>query len=152
MSHYRQDPFINFEGIQKIQQELGRLFEGEWVKPSERCGEQYSESGDWSPATDSLETDSDWHFLVDLPGVELKDVDVSVSRGQIFVKGQKDLGDIGTVVRRERSHGRFEKVLSLPEDADESTLTAAMKNGVLQLSVNKSANSGARPIPVRQVD
>jgi len=49
MSNYRQDPFINLDGIQKIQQELGRLFEGDWVKPSSR----YNESGDWSPATDA---------------------------------------------------------------------------------------------------
>ena len=148
MSQYRQDPFINFDGIQKIQQELGRLFEGDWVKPSAR----YHEAGDWKPATDILETETHWHFLLDLPGVALTDVDVSVHRGQIKVKGQKQPSDDGTIVTCERSHGQFERVLPLPEDADDSTLSASMKNGVLQLSVSKSERSSSRPIPVKEVD
>lgn len=145
MSQYRQDPFINFDGIQKIQQELGRLFEGDWVKPSSR----YDSTGDWSPATDTVETETQWQFLVDLPGVALTDIDVSVHRGEIRVKGNKPVAHSGTVVAAERRSGLFERVLELPDDADESTLNASMQNGVLTLSVDKSRASAARPIPVR---
>jgi len=148
MSNYSQEPFINFDGIHKIQQELGRLFEGDWVKPSSR----YNESGDWSPDTDTIETDSEWHFLLDLPGVALADIDVSVYRSQIIVKGNKQSAQVGNVIRGERSHGRFERTLQLPENADESTLTASMKHGVLNLNVAKAPQSGARPIPVKEVD
>jgi len=147
MSNYRQDPFIN-EGIQKIQQELGRLFEGDWVKPSSR----YNDSGDWSPDTDTIETESEWHYLIDLPGVALGDIDVSVHRGQIIVKGKKHAADVGTVVNSERTHGRFERTIVLPGSCDESTLNASMKHGVLNVSVAKSALSEARPIPVKEVD
>jgi len=148
MSHYRQDPFINLDGIQKIQQELGRLFEGDWVKPSSR----YNESGDWTPATDTIETDSEWHYLIDLPGVALDDIDVSVHRGEIIVKGKKQGAQVGNVVRSERVHGRFERTIALPDDCDESTLNASMKHGVLNLSVSKTPHRSARPIPVREVD
>jgi len=85
-------------------------------------------------------------------GVVLSDIDVSVHRGQIIVKGRKAQDEVGKIVNRERAQGRFERLLPLPEETDESTLSAAMKNGVLQLSVDKSPNSGARPIPVREVD
>jgi len=148
MSNYRQEPFINFDGIQKIQQELGRLFEGEWVKPSSR----FNESGDWSPATDTVETESEWHYLIDLPGVALGDIDVSVHRGQIVVTGKKQSAQVGNVVNSERSHGRFERTIQLPDNCDESTLNASMKQGVLNLSVTKAPLSGARPIPVKEVD
>jgi|GEM_PF-801715 len=148
MNNYNQDPFINFDGIQKIQQELGRLFEGDWVKPSAR----YNASGDWSPATDTIETATDWHYVVDLPGVALSDVDVSVHRGEIRIKGNKSAAHMGTVVNQERSEGEFERIIRLPEDADEASLNASMKNGVLSLTVSKSQQSGARPIPVKEVD
>ena len=148
MSNYRQDPFINLDGIQKIQEEIGRLFEGEWIKPSAR----YNSTGDWVPATDTIETDSQWHFLVELAGVSLSDIDVSVHRGEIVIKGVKQNDQVGEVVRRESVHGKFERTIQLPEDADESTLNASMKNGVLNLTIAKSAVSGARPIPVKAVD
>jgi len=148
MSNYRQDPFINLDSIQKFQQELGRLFEGDWVKPSSR----YNDSGDWMPATDTVETESQWQFLVELAGVSLSDIDVSVHRGEIVVKGTKQPTQVGNVVSREASHGKFSRVIQLPEDSDESTLNASMKNGILTLTVAKTALSAARPIPVREVD
>jgi len=148
MSNYRQDPFINLDGIQKIQQELGRLFEGEWVKPSSR----FNDSGDWTPATDTIETESEWHYLIDLPGVALEDIDVSVHRGEIVITGKKQNVQVGSVVNSERSHGRFERTIQLPDNCDESTLNASMKQGVLNLSVTKAPQSGARPIPVKEVD
>ena len=148
MSNYRQEPFINLDGIQKIQQELGRLFEGDWVKPSSR----YNDSGDWSPATDIIETESEWHYLIDLPGVALSDIDVSVHRGQIIVKGKKHSAQVGTVISGERLYGRFERTIQLPDNCDESTLNASMKHGVLNLSVTKAPLSGARPVPVKEVD
>lgn len=145
MSQYRQDPFINFDGIQKIQQELGRLFEGDWVKPSSR----YGEHGDWTPATDTIETETQWQFMIDLPGVALDDIELSVHRGEIRLKGNKRTAHSGTVLSTERRSGLFERVLDLPDDADESTLNASMQNGVLNLTVDKSRASGARSIPIK---
>lgn len=146
MSHYRQDPFINFDGIQKIQQELGKLFEGDWVNPSSR----HADAGDWTPATDTIETDTQWQFLIDLPGVVLGDIDLSVHRGEIRIKGSKQRASIGTMVSTERHTGTFERVLELPSDTDESTLSASMQNGVLNLSVDKSHASSARSIPIKE--
>lgn len=146
MSQQRHDPF-NIDGIQKISQELGKLFEGEWINPSAR----HSENGDWTPATDQIETDSQWQFVVDLPGVSLKDINLSVLRGEIHIKGSKHTDYSGNVVSAERRAGLFERVLVLPEDADETTLEAAMQNGVLTLTVDKSHASNARVIPINDV-
>jgi len=152
MSQYRPDQFINFDGIQKIQQELGRefgrLFEGDWVKPSAR----YNESGAWLPVADVIETDGEYHFLIELAGVSLNDIDVSVHRGDIRLKGSRNTDSVGAYVQQERASGDFERTLTLPDDADESSLSASMKNGVLSLSVAKDQNKGARSIPVKDVD
>ncbi len=156
MSNYRQDPFINLDGIQKIQQELGKglgkelekIFEGDWIKTSSR----YAGSGDWVPDTDTVETDSHWQFIVDLPGVSLADIDVSVLRDEIRIKGNKRNDYSGTAVSSERRVGEFERVLALPDDVDESTLNASMQNGVLSLTVDKSQVSSARSIPVKDAN
>lgn len=146
MSQQRNDPF-NIDGIQKISQELGKLFEGEWINPSSR----YSENSDWTPATDKIETDSQWQFVIDIPGVSLKDIDLSVLRGEIHIKGSKRTDYSGNVLSSERRAGLFERVLVLPEDADEKTLEASMKNGVLTLTVDKSQVSSARVIPINDI-
>lgn len=152
MSQYRADQFINFDGIQKIQQELGRelgrLFEGEWVNPTASTGE----SADWIPATDSLQSDTEYRYLIDLPGVSLSDIDVSVHRGELTVKGVRSIDTSVTSMKTERRHGQFKRVIALADDAEESTLSASMNNGVLMISVERSQVAAARPIPVKQVD
>jgi len=152
MSQYRADQFINFDGIQKIQQELGRelgrLFEGEWVNPSSSTGEPT----DWIPATDALQTDTEYRYLLDLPGVSLSDIDVSLHRGELTVKGSRSIDTSATSMKTERRHGQFKRVIALADDAEESTLSASMNNGVLMISVERSTVAAARPIPVKQVD
>lgn len=147
MSQYRQDPFINFDGIQKIQQELGKLFEGDWINPSSR----YAGGTEWTPATDTIETDTQWQFMIELPGVSLQDIDLSVHRNNIHIKGNKRVAQEGTLISTERRSGAFERVLALPVDTDESTLNASMQNGVLSVTVEKSRASGARAIPIKDV-
>ncbi len=151
MSQYRADQFINFDGIQKIQQELGRelgrLFEGEWVNPSASTGA----SSDWVPATDSYQSDSEYRYLIDLPGVSLNDIDVSVHRGELTVKGVRAADTSVEPIKSERRYGQFKRVIALAEDAEEATLNASMNNGVLMISVERSTVAAARPIPVKQV-
>jgi len=152
MSQYRADQFINFDGIQKIQQELGRelgrLFEGDWVSPTSNT----NDTADWVPATDSLQSDTEYRYLIDLPGVSLSDVDVSVHRSELTVKGVRSNDTNATTTKTERRYGQFRRVITLADDAEESTLSASMNNGVLMISVERSKVAAARPIPVKQVD
>ncbi len=148
MSQYRQDPFINFDGLQRLQEELGRVFEGDWIKPSSR----FDDGDYWRPVMDVVEADNEYHFLMDLPGVSLSDVAVSVRRGQIEVSGERSNNSTGELKSKERRSGKFQRHIQLPEEADEATLAASMHNGVLTLVVSKQAGESARNIPVKEVD
>jgi len=148
MSRDRFDPFIDFDKIQQIQQELGRLFDGDWVEPTAAN----SASDHWKPSTDTVETDSAYVFMIDLPGVKLDNIDVSLRDGCIHVTGEQPATTVGEVVRRERHTGKFERVITLPDNVDESTLAATMRSGVLSLTVNRDAGVASRSIPVREVD
>lgn len=90
------------------------------------------------------ETDEAICITAELPGVELDDVDVSVTGNRITVKGVKKSEDEeegekdGRQFHRvERSSGSFRRSMTLPFDIDPDTVTADTKNGVLTVMVPK---------------
>lgn len=94
-----------------------------------------------SPASDAkLEKDA-YRITMELPGVEEKDIDLTVHGGVVTVKGEKkseteDKGD--TWYFSERQYGSFSRSFRLPQDADETKVDAHLKDGVLTVTVPKS--------------
>ncbi len=97
---------------------------------------------DWlSPASDAKADENNYRISMELPGVEEKDIDVSVQDGVVTVKGEKsaereEKGD--TWFFTERQYGSFSRSFRLPADADGDKIAASLKDGVLSLSVPKS--------------
>ena len=93
---------------------------------------------------------------MELPGIPAKDVDISVAKGILTVKGEKK-GEAEEkrkdYIRIERSYGSFERSLALPDDADDSKIAAASKDGVLTVTIAKKAGTAAasRKIEVKPV-
>lgn len=89
---------------------------------------------------------------VEIPGVDEKDVRIDIVNDTLTIQGekkqQKEKKD-KHYYRLERSYGHFERILSLPEDADQDNVSASFKNGILQVHVPRKA----LPSPeVRQID
>ncbi|MCL4130819.1 UNVERIFIED_CONTAM: hypothetical protein GTU68_063776 [Idotea baltica] len=79
---------------------------------------------------------------MELPGVSEQDIDISVEDGVVTIRGEKKTatekkGD--TWYFSERQYGAFRRSFRLPSDADGANASAAMKDGVLQLTVPKLA-------------
>lgn len=97
---------------------------------------------DWlSPASDAKADDNAYRISMELPGVEEKDIDVSVHEGVVTVKGEKtaereEKGD--TWFFSERQYGAFSRTFRLPADADGDKVEAHLKDGVLNISVPKA--------------
>ncbi|QQG36917.1 MAG: Hsp20/alpha crystallin family protein [Micavibrio aeruginosavorus] len=88
------------------------------------------------------ETDKDYTVTADLPGLEQKDVSLTLNEGILTVSGEKqqETEEEGRAFHRvERSYGRFSRSLQLPSDVDESAIEATMKNGVLSVLIKKLA-------------
>ncbi len=105
----------------------------------------------WVPAVDIAEKDD--HFLIeaDVPGVEPKEIEVSMENGFLTVKGErsnesKDEQDGYT--RVERSHGVFYRRFSLPETADPEKVSATSNKGVLQIKVGKAEVAKPKKISI----
>ena len=104
------------------------------------------------PRLDISETTDDYRIAIDVPGMAPEDIDITVKDGVLRVKGERTKEEAGEEHRTERVYGMFERVLSLPDNADESTIKADFKNGVLNLTVKKTASDEieeqARRIPI----
>jgi HSP20 family protein len=108
-------------------------------------------SSDWNPAVDIRETDEDYQIDLDLPEVKASDVKVTFKDGVLAVTGERrfEKETKGKVHRVERRYGRFSRSFRLPENADESNISASAKDGVLHLTVAKRAEVKPRSIEVQ---
>ena len=89
---------------------------------------------------------------MELPGVEEKDIDISVQEGMITVKGEKsssreDKGD--TWFFSERQYGAFSRTFRVPADAHADKVEADLKDGVLTISIPKKAPQEAKSTKVQ---
>ena len=92
------------------------------------------------------ETDKEVKVCAEIPGVDAKDIDVTVEDGTLMIKGEKKYEQQEKEkgqYRMERSYGFFERSIRLPTDVDESKAKAEFKKGVLRLTLPK--RPGAQP-------
>lgn len=109
------------------------------------------DGGALAPDIDVSETDKAFEIAAELPGVDEKDIEVTVADGVLTVKGEKkaETEEKGKTWHRvERSYGAFQRSLSLPESARADKVSAKFDKGVLRISVPKRAEK--RP-PTRKI-
>jgi HSP20 family protein len=94
---------------------------------------------DWlAPASDASSDEAAYRITMELPGVEEKDIDLSVHDGVISIKGEKtatreEKGE--TWFFTERQYGSFSRSFRLPPDADGEKVEAHLKDGVLSVTI-----------------
>lgn len=136
--------------ISHLQNEVNRVF----GNLNEADGN--SATSDWSPAVDVREYGDRFQLLLDVPGVEPKDVEITLDGGVLTVSGQrmeeKAVGSKGVdqphQQRLERRLGRFHRRFILPDTADADNVNASGRNGVLEISIPKQPKAQPRRITV----
>ncbi len=101
-------------------------------------------SGSFSPKIDVVDSEKEICIKAELPGMDEKDIDVSLSRGVLSIRGEKkeEKEDKGKdYYRMERSYGSFSRSIPLPADVDESNIKANFKKGVLNVTLPKTAKA-----------
>jgi HSP20 family protein len=155
VSPYGADPFASFR------REMDQLFEDFFapteartfagVRPAARAGAGISAI---SPSIELHDTEKAYEVTAELPGLEQKDVAISLRDNAIVLSGEKreehKEGDGG---RRwsERTYGRFERTIGLPEEVDADKVAATFKNGVLKITLpkNPKAQDKTRKIEIK---
>ena len=106
----------------------------------------------FSPRIDVKEDDASFEISAELPGLEEKDIEITVDEGTLVLRGEKSEASEekeGQYFRRERIYGRFERAFHLPEGVQDDAIEAKFKNGVLTLHLPKKEE--AKKV-VRQVE
>jgi HSP20 family protein len=97
-----------------------------------------------APAVDVAETDKSYEITAELPGIDEKNVEVNLADGGITIKGEKKEE---TEEKKkdyyvsERRYGSFERYFTLPEGVDANKIAATFKNGVLKVTLPKTAEA-----------
>jgi HSP20 family protein len=98
----------------------------------------------------SLWHDDDHIYVeADLPGMTDQDVEVTVHKGVLFIRGERKPEPGRQYLYNGRSWGRFERAITLPDDVDADAVQAELGQGVLRLTLPKSPETKPRKIALR---
>ena len=131
-----------------LQREIDRLFDDF----THGLGGQ----GNLLPSMDVTESDKEIEIAAELPGLERKDVDISIEDNVLTIRGEKKIEREEKDEKNknyrlaERSYGVFYRVLELPNGIDPSKVQATMSNGVLKIKIPKPTRSEAKKIEVKE--
>jgi len=136
------DPMGEFE---RLQDEINNLFD--WNYPENRGLFDRS----ISPVVDVVENENEIILVCDLPGVDKNDLDLTITRNVMTIKGEKkgrEKSEGDTMFRKETWSGAFQRTISLPESVDPEKINASMRDGVLTVKIAKREEVRPRQISV----
>jgi HSP20 family protein len=105
----------------------------------------------WTPRVDIKEEDGRFVIFADIPGVDPKDIEITMEKGILSIKGERKAEtatENGKLTRVERSHGSFYRRFALPDSADAEGIKASGRHGVLEVSIPKRPETAPRRINV----
>lgn len=146
MNLVKWDPFVELEDVSK---HLNRIF-NKFPARTESSRELLA-MADWAPNVDITETDTAYLVKGEIPGVNKEDVKVNIEDGMLIMSGERkqEKEEKGKKFHRiERSYGSFMRSFRLPDNVDESAVKAEFKDGMLNVTLPKSAQVKAKAINV----
>jgi len=133
MNLVRFDPF-------SVMRDFDRLFEA--------TGEPQNR---WMPRVDVFDKDNDLVVRTEVAGVDPESIEVTVEGGALTIKGGRSFEteeNAESYHRKEIFEGTFERTILLPEGVDPEAITAASKDGILEISVPKRPEVLPRKVTV----
>ncbi len=137
-----------FRELARLERDFGDVFGSflrDWPWPT-------GEGRGWTPAVDVVDKPDEVVIRADLPGLEQKDVDVTVQDGMLTIRGERK--EEHEEKREdyyccERSFGAFARTFPLPPGADAEKVKATFKNGILEIHMQKTKESKGKKIEVK---
>jgi len=105
----------------------------------------------WTPRVDIHETPESFVVTMEIPGVERDEIDIVVEGLYLTISGHRSEPASPQCMRwhqMEIAHGRFERVLALPQEVDAERITATYKDGFLYVTIPRGAAGGGCSVPI----
>lgn len=132
-------------GLLNLKDEMNRMFRNFF--------EEYDQRGSlWAPSVDIVEENDRLELTAEIPGVDKKDVKISVQDNVLTIEGQKkqeyeEKND--SYYCCERSFGRFSRSFTIPSNVDSEKIKADYKDGILTLTLPKVEEAKPRQIEIK---
>lgn len=110
----------------------------------------FAEEKEWSPSFDIAETDDNFIVTAELPGMDAKDVHVTLTHGILTVKGERKHEKEENYHLKEMRVGSFSRSIRLPSDVKTEEVNVTYKNGLLKLTLPKAETEKVKKIEVKQ--
>jgi HSP20 family protein len=136
------------EPLSTLEQQMNRMFadffRGSGLEPFGAFREGWDA---FSPRVDVVETDKEIEISAELPGLEEEDISVGLPQNVLMISGEKreEKEEKGhNYLRAERSYGAFRESIPLPSDVDANKADAVFRNGVLTVTLPRTAKTQSR--------
>lgn len=140
-----------FRDLATLQDRIDRLFEDTLGRVHGASGDEAFEGARWAPAVDILEKPNELVLRADLPGIDPKEVEISVENNTLTLRGERKFeSDVkeDDFRRIERVYGSFVRSFSLPRAVDAEKVEAEYRNGVLEVKLPKRLEAKPKQIKV----
>lgn len=141
-------PWRPFKELTTLRDEMDKMwnrFFGEWpgMEPFK---------GEWAPSLDISETKDNIVVKAEVPGMDSKDIDISLANDVLTVKGEKKQEKEEkdeNYHRVERSYGAFSRSIRLAREVQGDRIKATYKNGVLKITLPKSEEAKKKEVKIK---
>jgi len=138
-------PWTGMPGAREMDRLLNRFLEG-------KLEEESSAGAQWVPSMDVSETKDSLIAKLEVPGMDPKDIQISLQENLLTIKGEKTQEQEEKEEhfhRVERTYGMFARSVRLPVTVDASKVAATFKNGLLTVTLPKTPAAKGTMIPIK---
>lgn len=145
-----------FGPLEEVERLFDRLMTRNWMRPMNWNWPMWNLEESLEsirvPQLDVIDRDKDILIRVEIPGVEKKDIDVSISDGTLNISGavsRESREQRKDYFRCEIAHGNFSRSLALPSGVDATKISASLKDGILEVALPKEVSAQRRTVEVK---
>ncbi len=132
---------IDFSNYYDFPAQMDRFFE-EMRKPI-----YFTQRRASYPPVNISEDEHNIYITSEVPGVEIDDIDLTLTDGSIVIKGER-VSESGKYFRQERATGNFQRIITLNVPVNQDRVSATMKNGVLTITLAKAEEAQPKKIDI----
>lgn len=137
--------------LNQLHGQLNRIFDNELRGEYAGGAASSAVTADWIPAADIDEYADRFVLKLDVPGVDVAAIDITLDQGILSVSGERAKDALTKDVERSRSerpHGRFHRRFTLPDTVDAASVRATGRNGIVEVTIPKQAKAQPRRIQI----
>jgi HSP20 family protein len=141
---------VNYRPYKELE-EVGTWFDRFFDYEHSGCCDLENDSIEVGIKADVTENDDSYDVILEVPGLEKKEIKISVEKNVLSISGEKKTvrkDEKGQSLYKEIRYGKFERRFTLPDGVEADKINAHLENGLLSLVIPKSAKQKAREIEI----